>query len=1216
MTNLSTSIWYVSACASTAALLACAIAAPLYSQVAPDAATTIQKPELFVQGGAITGMTKGATACSPDGRWYVTGDGAVWQLWSVELRTELRRWSPLPPGIVANLAVAADNKTILALQPSVMTRPVFGVQGVIPSSTLTTRLSMVDAATGRWQRDLVLPDAPFAISANPSEMAVAVLDTYANAVDVRSLADGKALFSATVATEPPPGSVSINSRVFFSADGKLLFVVNPEHLVAWEWHGGRKVLDFDAHAAHAPDLDRQVPVNYRNKSVSTAAEEHYDNLLNAALSRDGKEIVACSKDEVTLFTVDGRSGAFRSRPTAKAEANRLFSGCGYVPGGRYYLSLYDPNTNLPTGTTLVDRKSGERTQLTLDIDAVFQIPQSDLSLIRTGTEATLLSETGVTSPTPPPPISSFHPSFTTGNAQLLWRTTKDFPLAWDLRTGEADLLRTMHVSGYALSTSGDGARIAYEESVDRALKDHVAVSDALSGTVVARFPNEILSSMYEPSLDMHGSVLAMLTSDTRLEVYRLPDKKIVFSLDFAKGETKQMKTALSPHGDLLVVSMPTGVAVYELASARKVAVIPVNSEDGITWEIPIQFSPDGAWLALARQGNAMRLISTKNWKDEKHLSPVLDMPFSFSPDSKRIVYAQMGTADPDTTKISWMSVGAGVVVDEIATGKRLYAIPSAGVDIYNWPAFSKDGKILAIETGVGMQLLNAGTGELLATLYVFDGGSFYDWLVVTPNGLFDGSPGAWRRVNWRFNGNAFDVAPVESFFREFYHPGLLAEVIAGKNPTAPADISSVDRRQPFVTLKSDQGQGEINQDHVHLDLDVTESRAMSSGAAPGPGACDLRLFRNGTLVKIWRGDMKLDRDGHAHLTADVRIVEGENNFTAYAFSQANIKSPDAMLSLTGSEKLHKEGTAYILTVGINRYAADSEAEPVNLSYAEADANDFADIFSKDQTALQQFGNIKTIRLLSTDATKANIFGALSLMAGGSRDSLTDAQRILFKDIDPVQPEDGVFLFFAGHGGASAKHFYLLPTDFNPHTHVTSPESEAISEEMLGSALENISPARSFLVIDACQSGKALDNNGMAAGPMNNTGLAQVAYEKGLYILAASQATEDAMEAPQLAGGHGFLTYALVEEGLKTSKAAQDGIVELRPWFEYASRRVPQLPGMLQHGRTSSAVTAQPAENPTDELTQHPRVFYRREPETSPFIVAKPRSPSSPLRSPD
>ncbi len=67
--------------------------------------------------------------------------------------------------------------------------------------------------------------------------------------------------------------------------------------------------------------------------------------------------------------------------------------------------------------------------------------------------------------------------------------------------------------------------------------------------------------------------------------------------------------------------------------------------------------------------------------------------------------------------------------------------------------------------------------------------------------------------------------------------------------------------------------------------------------------------------------------------------------------------------------------------------------------------------------------------------------------------------------------------------------------------------------------------------------------------MNSKGLAQLAYEKGMFILAAAQSYQAALEADEL--GHGLLTYVLIEEGLKKTaadRAPKDGRVLLREWL--------------------------------------------------------------------
>jgi hypothetical protein len=124
-------------------------------------------------------------------------------------------------------------------------------------------------------------------------------------------------------------------------------------------------------------------------------------------------------------------------------------------------------------------------------------------------------------------------------------------------------------------------------------------------------------------------------------------------------------------------------------------------------------------------------------------------------------------------------------------------------------------------------------------------------------------------------------------------------------------------------------------------------------------------------------------------------------------------------------------------------------------------------------------------------------------------------------------------------------------------------------------------------------------------------LAQLAYEKGMYILTAAQSYQAAQEASQL--GHGLLTYALVEEGLKQAAAdsdPKDGEVSVREWFDYASARVPnmQLEKMKQARGVGLNLSFVAGEERVSDLErralQTPRVFYRRESEGRPLIVAK------------
>src|SRR2546421_2245981 len=176
-------------------------------------------------------------------------------------------------------------------------------------------------------------------------------------------------------------------------------------------------------------------------------------------------------------------------------------------------------------------------------------------------------------------------------------------------------------------------------------------------------------------------------------------------------------------------------------------------------------------------------------------------------------------------------------------------------------------------------------------------------------------------------------------------------------------------------------------------------------------------------------------------------------------------------------------------------------------------------------------------------------------------------------------------------------------------------SHSISDEEIEAAVEGIDAGQMLLVIDACNSGQALEAEEKRRGPMNSKGLAQLAYEKGMYILTAAQSFQAAQEAAQL--GHGLLTYALIEEGLQQGAAdtePKDGVVLAREWLDYATARVPQmqLEEMKRARGLGLNLSFKDDERELDiarRSGQRPRVFYRREAAAAPLLVARTVAPT-------
>jgi uncharacterized caspase-like protein len=462
-------------------------------------------------------------------------------------------------------------------------------------------------------------------------------------------------------------------------------------------------------------------------------------------------------------------------------------------------------------------------------------------------------------------------------------------------------------------------------------------------------------------------------------------------------------------------------------------------------------------------------------------------------------------------------------------------------------------------------------------------------------------------VLWRFSPDVYDVAPVEIFFNEYFYPNLLPDILAGKRPVAVTEIKAKDRRQPLINLSlqtsppakgtSSMYVSEVRD--VGVRIEVAEAPPDKTRAT-GSGVRDVRLFRNGSLVKAWRGEVLL-RDGKATLETTIPVVAGENRLSAYAFNRDNIKSDDAKFVLAGAAPLQRAGVAYVLAVGVDEYANSQ----YNLKYAVADTKAFGAEIQTQQQRLARFDRVEVAYLTDREATKANIIQQLQALA------------------KKVQPEDALVIFFAGHGTAQQNRFYLIPHDLGyagqrdqlDRAGLQLILSHGISDEEIEGAVEGIDAGQMLLVIDACNSGQALEAEEKRRGPMNSKGLAQLAYEKGMYVLTAAQSYQAAIETQQR--GHGYLTYALVEEGLKTASAdvePRDGQVTLREWLDFATHRVPELQRaeakseadalrQLERDKPKSSIPA--STPPVDNYLQQPRLFYRRELDPHPLIVARP-----------
>jgi WD40 repeat protein len=725
---------------------------------------------------------------------------------------------------------------------------------------------------------------------------------------------------------------------------------------------------------------------------------------------------------------------------------------------------------------------------------------------------------------------------------------------WDLETGK--LFRTLQVPGYeAVAISPDGL------------------------TVAAAGENEI--TLWEIATGKEGRKLSV-------------DQPCCFKAIAFSGDGKLLLGGRRPGDVRKLLSGYDNVFVWEVKSGNLVRKLPAQGQ----WLTSIAISPDG------------RSIITGG--DEPNVSQ-WDLQTGI-----RIRTVDLGNVVTWVGFLPYSSVAISASVGKIAfwdytSGVRIKDL-QIGTDEIEAAALSSDGKWLAVSSRDSTDsIVDLRDQTLIATTASYTHVEPFfsanwapsNWALFDPNGLFDSREiESTRQFVWIAADDPLHAFPPEIFMRDYYEPRLLPRLLACRDAKAKGDtdackrtfrtfksggsLAALNRIQPGVRIAGVRRGASAEEALVDVEVAGKEDLLQKNGKTK-TGVYDLRLFRDGQIVgqwpeppgaiggaeeiERWRTDSRMPMaDGQEKVVHRLTVQLPRRDkglpvkFTAYAFNEDRVKSE------TASDESYKvpddvepaKPRAYVITIGVNAY----ENPNWKLGFAAKDAQDLSG-------ALQRIQGYEVIAvpLISAEsgdakldqATKANIEGALALLAGKEeayRERIRSAIGSIANELRKVTPDDLVILAFSGHGYTDPQaRFYLLPSDSGTDelTDALLPKvlPKFISSDELSQWLKNVDAGEMVVLIDSCHSAASVPE-GFKPGPMGDRGLGQLAYDKGMQILAATQADNVALESEKL--GQGLLTYALVDDGLKARKAAHEGKgdITISSWLRFAEKRVPEL----------------------------------------------------------
>jgi WD40 repeat protein len=473
--------------------------------------------------------------------------------------------------------------------------------------------------------------------------------------------------------------------------------------------------------------------------------------------------------------------------------------------------------------------------------------------------------------------------------------------------------------------------------------------------------------------------------------------------------------------------------------------------------------------------------------------------------------------------------------------KEIWRIPTPGAA---WAVnVSGDGKVLVAAYADGTirwHRLSDGA-ELLAFFPHVDRKR---WVLWSPSGYYDASPGAEDLVGWHVNrakDAAADFFPVSRFRSTFYRPDVVAKVLEGFDERTALRAANEDtgrKSQPVEIAKTLPPVVQILAPTEGAAVSTPEVRVRfairTTSDAPITG---VRARVNGQVVTLGdtRNIVGTATDAARELT--IPIPPQDSEVMLFAENRHGVSVP-AVIHVTwrgtapppsaASADFSVKPKLYVLAVGVSAY----QDPAMRLGFPAKDARDFAQAMQRQRGGLYRDVEVKIL----TDAQ-------------ATKDEVLDGLDWLRKE---VTQKDVGMLFLAGHGvNDPTGIYYYLPANANVdrlmRTGVPFSDIKNTLSSLAGKAL---------FFVDTCHSGNVMGTR--RAGPTDITGVVNelASAENGVVVFASSTGRQYSMESKEW--NNGAFTKALVEGLTGRAAVGQTGRITHKMLDFYVAERVKAL----------------------------------------------------------